>query len=135
MRNIPAYKSHDPHRGIGDTSEKSQWTITEPEEIACFTAAYLAGWVIEAEAVGWGLHLDSHGRPQILGTSAIGAGALWWAKFVGKRLPWHGYPADIVRRQRDDCPNGSTIKAWLARKHISKQAARKIAQGKPCRPR
>lgn len=128
----PPYKPHPPHRS--GAPEKSQWTISEDDERECFARAWAQGWVDASGNVGWGVKADEGGIAQYLGVSADGARYLWWAKFVGKQSPWHGYPADIVRRQGGDCPAPNVVRAWLHAGHIDKAALSRITRRKPCRP-
>lgn len=127
------YESNPRHRD--GTSGKTQWTIKLPEEEACFEAAVAAGWVPSPadSKVGWGLHLDESGKAQNLGRSADGERRpLWWAKFRGDSTPWHGYPADLARRNPHDQPSGDVIVNWKTNGYITKAIANKLTRRIPC---
>jgi hypothetical protein len=123
------YAAHPHHRDNSRRNEKSQWTITETEEVASFTSAYGGGW-IDAEQ-GWGLHRPN-AAVAALGTATDGETTLYVAKFVSKNAtPWHGYPADHQRRI-DDVPSERLLKEWLDQGLVSNAAVRKLVKQQPC---
>ncbi len=126
----PPYQPHPPHRDR--SAGKSQWTIPEAAETVVFERAWDNGWV--AGAVGWGIYAEDGEIALDLGISDDGERSLWWAKFVGKTDPWHGYPADLVRRQEHDAPAVSVARAWHEAGHIDKVALSRIIRKQPCRP-
>jgi len=130
---VPACPSYTPlpaHRNC--TRLKSQWDISEDEETSCFHHAWRRNWL--EDSVGWGLHLDDSGKPSWLGHSFDNQCPLWFAKFVGVRELWHGYPADLKRRGRADAPNARVAFDWWRRGHIRKATFSKLRQGKKCVP-
>ena len=128
---MPDYIIHPHHRNRN--RQKSQWEIVEADERAVFDRSITFNWLIGD--VGWGLHLINNSA-SILGKSALSAGPvrkLGIAKFVASNKPvkWHGYPADICRRQSDAPPE--TVKAlWLELKLIKAPKLRKLSRGQPC---
>ena len=124
----PEYKVHPPHRN--GNPRKSQWTISEPDEIECFRAAFRNNWRVGATT--WGLHLVEQ-QPDWLGVSKDRANRLFIAKFVSdaKTGPWHGYPADY-RNNQHDIPSESILGKWLMETKLSAAKIRKIARGQPC---
>src|SRR2546427_2748787 len=87
------YRHHPDHRN--GTANKSQWTITEPDERDTFRNAESRMWLLEDR--GWGLHTPN-GRAEFLGVSHDSHDLnrqLFIAKFVASARPvvWHGYPA------------------------------------------
>jgi hypothetical protein len=90
----PPYAPYPPHRNRAPG--KSQWTISETEEIACFERAWAQGWISGSGDVAWGVSANANEVARDVGVSDDGNRVLWWAKFVGKSTPWHGYPADVV---------------------------------------
>ncbi|WP_445150953.1 hypothetical protein [Baekduia sp. Peel2402] len=129
---VPPYEPYPVHRN--NAPDKSQWSITLDEERTTFARAWDNDWIGVDSEVAWGIHAEN-GEPALeLGVSADGERQLWWAKFVGKRVPWHGYPADIVRRQRGDAPEVRILREWHKQGHISKLAIDRVLRKKPCRP-
>src|SRR5262249_34493156 len=126
----PHYHSNRDHRNRAPG--KSQWTITEVQEVRCFSHAWSNQWL--DERVGWGLHLDDDGTPGDLGRSDDGERELWFAKFVADRPPWHGYPGDLKRRGRHDAPTRRVVTEWYRQGHIRKATFNKLIQGKQCAP-
>lgn len=129
IANGVSYAAHPHHRDASRRNVKSQWTITELEEVGSFKAALDTGWIDSEE--GWGLH-----RPNAaiaaLGTAIDGATTLYIAKFVSKSAtPWHGYPADHQRRL-EDVPSERHLKEWLDQGLVSNAAVRKLVKQQPC---
>jgi len=121
--------SHPHHRNTSRSKLKSQWTITEPQEVASFRSAHESGWLDSGK--GWGLHRpnESIGR---LGTAIDGQTALYIAKFVSMNAkPWHGYPADHKRRLAD-VPSERHLREWMDQGLVSNAAARKLVKQQPC---
>jgi hypothetical protein len=110
---------------------KSQWTITETEEIECFTVAYDKGWANDKNA--WGLY---HHQNTItyLGTGKDRKINLFIAKFKNdvSHNNWHGYPADHQRNSQD-IPDQGILKKWITHKVLAKAKIRKISAGQPCK--
>ncbi len=130
---VPPYEPNPKHRD--NSPNKSQWTISVPEERSCFALAHANGWVVVGAVVGWGLLLDAADQVRMLGVSDDGDRDLWWAKFVGKTAPWHGYPADLRRRQEADIPPITIRREWFKRDYISKPALAKLGRKQPCKPK
>lgn len=121
------YQVHPPHRN--GSPQKSQWTIPEEDETACFDAATAMNWLVGD--AGWGLHIVNT-SPTWLGTCIDGTRS-FVAKFVGNVSTnvWHGYPAD--HRKPQDVPADEVLRAWLAQGRLGKAKIRKLAKGQPCR--
>ena len=119
----------NPHHRNGNV-KKSQWTISEADEIKCFDLAKGQGWVLGDR--GWGLHV-SRKRPTWLGVARDRDTQLFIAKFVGSSsgAEWHGYPADY-RHNHHDIPEGEILRSWLSVSGLSPAKVRKIARGQPC---
>ncbi len=116
-------------------SKKSQWLISQDEEVAAFEHAHNIKALATSEGPAWGLHL-ANDRPSILGCSAAEnppRRELFLAKFVCKRrpTPWHGYPADY-RSNVADRPDADILKGWYSRGYIQKHEVAKVRQGKRC---
>jgi hypothetical protein len=123
------YAAHPHHRDVSRQQLKSQWTITEAEEVASFKSARGSGWIDLVQ--GWGLH-----RPKAsiegLGTATDGQTTLFIAKFISKNsTPWHGYPADHQRRL-EDVPTERHLREWLDQGLVSNAAVRKLVKQQPC---
>ena len=110
--------------------DKSQWTISEPEERNCFKLMLDLSWY--ANQIGWGLHLVS-GHVEYLGLSRYRRRPLFIAKFVdgtGEDV-WHGYPADHIW---NDIPSHIVLRNWREKGLISAAKVRKILRGQICDP-
>jgi len=109
---------------------KSQWTISEPEELSCFDNCQLKGWYEGPK--GWGLHVVEE-MPDWLGVAANATSQLFIAKFVADEqcMQWHGYPADY-RRNHHDIPIDKVLRLWLVQSVLPRAKVRKIAKGQPC---
>jgi hypothetical protein len=123
----PLHRNHD--------REKSQWRITETDEISVFELSHLSNWFSCSNSHSWGLHLQN-GQPLILGCSAANAPYicdLRIAKFVRNTHPiyWHGYPANY-RIHNQDKPPMPVLNDWQRRGYISKSDKSKIRKGKRC---
>jgi hypothetical protein len=119
----------NPHHRNGNKN-KSQWTISEVDEIKCFDLAKGRGW-LDAEK-GWGLHILGN-QPMWLGIAQDRTTLLFIAKFVGSAFnsEWHGYPTDY-RNNHHDIPDEVVLRKWLAESGLSAAKVRKIARGQPC---
>lgn len=119
----------NPHHRNGNTN-KSQWTISEADEIKCFDLAKNQGWVLGEK--GWGLHVVGQ-KPTWLGVAQDHSTQLFVAKFVGDSsgVEWHGYPADY-RNNHHDIPEEGILRKWLSESGLSAAKVRKIAKGQPC---
>lgn len=122
-----SYTSHPDHRNR--SLLKSQWTITEHDEVGSFRVAHQNGW-IDTDC-GWGLHRPN-GSAEQLGVAIDGTTRLYLAKFVSKHTaPWHGYPADHQRRL-DDVPTERHLNEWLQQGIMSSATVRKLVRQQPC---
>jgi hypothetical protein len=66
-----------------------------------------------------------------LGTSHDGQRVLFFARFTTSRgKPWHGYPADWVRRT-SDIPDARLLGAW-EKFGVRRATQRKILKGQRC---
>ena len=72
------YSPNPQHRNR--TPEKSQWSISLAQEIACFNTTYANQWIDNNN--GWGLHY-SEGRLDYLGLAQDYITRVFIAKFVG----------------------------------------------------
>lgn len=125
---LPAYIPNPKHRNR--SPGESQWTISEPEEIGCFTSSHESGWVDERVGTGWGLHAPAE-RPLQLGVAEDHRSPSYVAKFVGSTALWHGYPADHTRKTQD-IPPGRILSDWRTRGYLSKAKMSKLSTGKRC---
>lgn len=109
---------------------KSQWIISEHEELRCFALAQEEGWLLGE--IGWGLHITDAG-PDWLGMNRNRENRVFIAKFVGVTIvdQWHGYPADY-RNNCHDIPKESVLRSWMKGNLIKLASIRKIAKGQPC---
>jgi len=121
------YQCHPDHRNC--TPRKSQWTISEPEEVNCFRLTWREGWV--NDKAGWGLHLVA-GRPAHLGVAQDHRTPVFIAKFVasGAQSCWHGFPAD--HSQTYDRPSDRVLGLWLLNGTLPPAKIRKVQKGEPC---
>jgi hypothetical protein len=124
----------NPHHRNGNKS-KSQWTISEADEVESFSSARKQGWILDEK--GWGLHMINN-RPAWLGIAKDRTTQLFIAKFVGNPctgsssgVEWHGYPADY-RNNHHDIPEEGILRKWLSESTLSPAKVRKIAKGQPC---
>jgi len=116
------------------SSEKSQWTISEPIERQCFHRAYTS-WRCTKHTC-WGLHFESS-KVAYLGVSKSSAAIarnLFIAKFgdSNENSKWHGYPADHVLNQQD-IPPEDVLAMWLQTQHLRPAAIRKLSRGQKCK--
>jgi len=127
IANGVTYQCHPHHRNRNPN--KSQWTITETEEIGCFRLTWVSAWIVDS--AGWGLHLVN-GSPDYLGMAQDRHTRVFIAKFVsnGGQAEWHGYPADHGRTS--DRPHDEVIGTWLADRTLPAAKIRKIQKGEPC---
>jgi len=110
------------------TVEKSQWTISENEEVDCFIESIQKKW--SNGETNFGLRRNENDDLIYLGRNRFGEDLLI-AKFVNNSSNWHGYPSDYIRNTHD-IPNYSTLIDWRDRNLIRKSQMLKIKQGKPC---
>jgi len=123
------YSPNPEHRN--DNRRKSQWTITEGEEIECFRVAYDKGWRSGKNA--WGLH-HRQNAVTYLGRGEDRSIDLFIAKFKNDvpHNTWHGYPADYQRKSQD-IPDAEILRDWVANNFLTKPKMRKIMASQPCR--
>lgn len=123
-----SYVINNQHRN--GTPTKSQWNITEDEELDTFRLGRLHGWVFANE--GWSLHVVN-GIPAYLGVGTNRNLQLFIARF--RKAPhvadWHGYPIDPARNH--DRPVKAVTDAWLRNRILRKSTVRKIISGQPCK--
>lgn len=125
-----AYVPHPQHRSAVFARQKSQWTISLPDEQHCYQVSLDSQWNCGSHY--WGLYVADD-IPSALGTSPQPAQEpLHIAKFVGDTQGnWHGYPVAPWLSPFDK-PNESVLKIWLTSGLIKKQAFSKIHRGKKC---
>ena len=127
IRNTGVYTPHPQHRNAAYANQKSQWTITIPDEHACYGTAATSGWC--GPDYGWGLYLPA-GAPAPLGLSPQ-ASQLYIAKFVQDQSVWHGYPVAHWLSPFDK-PSLGTLQLWEASGYINRAKRAKISRGKKC---
>ena len=115
-----SYKVNPQHRGALPLKQKSQWVITEDEEIELFEKAKLNEWICPRECL-WSIEDDF----SIIGKDIVGD--LFVAKFWGNQGEWHGFPVSTKRKL--DRPPTSAIYDWVKKKIIRKRIGVKMAQG------
>lgn len=123
------YFCHAHHRDGRKT--KSQWTITEAQEIAVFGDAVANDWLVDT--IGWGLYLED-GKVAYLGVSGDGKRRLFVAKFWDSysKDEWHGFPAD--QRKSQDKPPWEIANKWVEENYIGLPKVRKLMKGQRCAP-
>jgi hypothetical protein len=111
-------------------ANKSQWKITEKQEVLCFETAIVAGW--QHGAYAYGVH-QAKQRCRILGVDRDHKTEVFVARFEAKagNGVWHGYPINY-RRASDAVPT-TVLGKWLNAEVLSAAKISKITQGKPCR--
>lgn len=127
------YTPNPQHRNKAFSYQKSQWSISLPEEIQCYTTAQINSW-LHKDAY-WGLHLIKNNPPLIapLGAPPLpNNDRLHIAKFVCDAIGnWHGYPVAHWISPFDK-PGEAVVTDWCNMGHISRQAKSKIIRGKKC---
>lgn len=128
IRTGVTYLNHPQHRN--NTPQKSQWRISEQEEIEAFTQSLNENWVVGD--TGWGFHLGES-RLAYLGVAQNHRTPVFLAKFVDGTgtSSWHGYPADHVVNSQDR-PPVCLQRSWLSSGRLAKAKIRKLAKGQPC---
>lgn len=123
------------HRGKA-TQDKNVWMISETEELDCFKTARSSKWI--GDSVGWGLWycvIFNSDTPKYIPMN-LGVNfhqeLLFIAKFTFNNSEWHGYPADYIRRSKNDKPDTETLTKWVDLEMITKSQMSKIKQCKPC---
>lgn len=109
------------HRGKLPLSQKSQWKVSEWEELRLFSSAVTNGWKNTNDQL-WSIN-ENFDR---LGVDS--AGDLFMAKYWQNQNEWHGFP--VSSKRNGDRPPSSALKDWVRQKYISKSVASRIAQGK-----
>jgi hypothetical protein len=122
------YTIHPDHRN--NTARKSQWRVTEDQEIACFNLSWRNEWI--GADVGWGLHIVDN-RAEYLGVGQDHLTPVFMAKFKNDNVQpdWHGYPVDHTRNC--DRPLEPILRRWMDLQFIAPEKMSKILRGKPCR--
>lgn len=114
------YTVNPPHRGALPLAQKSQWKISEWEELTLFFDAQKNSWKCNKNNL-WSVHSEFCKIGEDINND------LYIAKFKVDQGIWHGYP---VSPKEFDIPPKNAVKNWLERKIISKRDATKINQGK-----
>lgn len=116
------------HRRRGNPN-KSIWTITFDEEVACFIQALNGNWKTGTEAWGFKVIGDIL---QVVGLNN-NRQELKLAKFVDgtNTNVWHGYPADYLSKAQDR-PATNILKDWVDNGYLTKAKMSKIRLGQPC---
>jgi hypothetical protein len=123
------YACHPQHRDHNNHN-KSQWTISQGEEIQSFTRALAQAWILGSR--GWGLHL-ANGVPDYLGVAADRDRRLFVARFEdgNENQKWHGYPADHQNKVNDRLPE-EIKQFWLQNNVLAPAKVRKLVKGERC---
>jgi hypothetical protein len=118
------YQANPVHRNA--TVNKSQWTISDEDEITCFSGSIQSNW--GAGEYFWGLHTTS--APGNLGLDRDHSTPVFIARFEGKSLPqvWHGYPINY----RDQPVQEDVLKVWLLTSVLPPAKISKIIKRKKC---
>ncbi|NEP56261.1 MAG: hypothetical protein F6K31_04460 [Symploca sp. SIO2G7] len=129
----PSYIPKIDHRN--NNPNKSQWTITESEEIDCFNNSFSSQW-IDQFYTSWGLYFDNN-EVSYLGISAKNepeSCQLFIAKFIdsNQNNEWHGYPANHSRNQQD-IPPETVTQDWIEKEYLRRATIRKITRGQKCK--
>jgi hypothetical protein len=124
-----SYVIHPDHRN--GNHNKSQWTISEVNELNVFVGTYQQSWF--ANTVGWGIFVVD-GNIRYLGVGQDHLERVFIAKFVTNhsQQPWHGYPADH-RNNQADIPDRDILRRWLQGNVLPAPKISKILGGKKCR--
>ncbi|MDJ1503407.1 hypothetical protein [Xanthocytophaga agilis] len=125
------YLIHEQHRNTSFKNRKSQWLISESDEVACFDNAYNSGW-LDGSYVCWGLKIDTSNSLEVIGHATDNT-ELKIAKFVdsNNNEAWHGYPAHYQDKPQDR-PSESILSKWVVGNLISKSKMTKILRGITC---
>lgn len=128
-RAVP-YTPNPQHRNGGYAAVKSQWSISQPEEVACFDLAVQAEWAFRNSF--WGLHIGAAGLGPLGVAPPPSSCQLHIAKFVGDAIGnWHGYPVAHWLSPYDK-PSETILSSWFELGLISKPKMAKIHRGKQC---
>jgi hypothetical protein len=128
MERVVPYIPHPQHRNRGYAALKSQWSISQHDEIECFKLASNSKWTYKDSF--WGLHIGEVG-PGPLGLAPSRC-LLHIAKFVNDNIGnWHGYPVAHWLSPYDK-PGESILSDWYVLGLISKPKMAKIHRGKQC---
>jgi len=122
------YACHPHHRN--GNGNKSQWTISKPAEISCFTHAHAQAWVDGTRAFG----IFPIGNPDYLGVAQERHRQLFLARFEdgNGNQRWHGYPADPQKKAGDRLSEVIKEK-WIRTNVLPPAKVRKLQRGEPCR--
>lgn len=114
------YKVNHQHRGLLPIHQKSQWRISEEDEIALFIKAKNNQWFCPKKHL-WSIDDNFI----IIGEDFVGS--LYIAKFWEDQGEWHGFP--LSPKQHFNRPPTNAIKEWVDKKIIRKRIGSKMAQG------
>lgn len=111
------------------TAGKSQWDISEADELSSFTVAMSSGWVNASYA--WGIH-KPNGVPKYLGRDRDHSTQLFIARFESKKEPfvWHGYP--VNHKETGQRPATTVLKLWIEKSVLPRTKISKIERGVKC---
>jgi hypothetical protein len=123
-----AYKVKSDHRKPSLIAKKSQWTISEWEELILFAVAKFRGWNVSQKSGKhelWSIYIQDDKRSKIGEDSS---GDLFIAKYItDTNNEWHGYP---VSPKLYDIPPEYILNLWLQEGLIDKADKKKIMGGK-----
>ena len=124
------YIHHPHHRHAQYANQKSQWIISEPQELSVYLGSVKKNW--RTSGAYWGLALHDN-SPQPLGVSPRPSSfILMIAKFVAdEQNNWHGYPVAHWLSPWDK-PDISILKEWKDSRIINKAKMAKIHRGYKC---
>jgi len=123
-----AYKVKNDHRKPSLIAKKSQWTISEWEELILFTVAKYRDWYVLSKSGKhelWSIFVQDTKRAKI---GEDTNGDLFIAKYIADaNNEWHGYP---VSPKQFDIPPQQVLEVWLQEGFIDKADKKKIIGGK-----
>ncbi len=122
-----AYKVKNDHRQPSLINKKSQWTVSEWDELNLFIIAYNEDWTSPNKPQLW----STNGRENKIGECMDGKSLtdLYIAKYItdSNHHEWHGYP---VSPRQYDIPPEKVLSLWLERGLIDKTDKSRIRGGK-----
>lgn len=128
------FEDYQPKKDHRDkTAEKSQWTISEIDEIKLFLRGFCNHWYNPSKEQIWAVTKDF----TIIGEESRNSKnrgskftSLFFAKFTSdKQNVWHGYPISPYLNHDRTIPQ-SIINDWLDRKIVEKSYMAKWQKGK-----
>lgn len=119
-----SYKIKSDHRDVSMMKHKSQWSISQWQELNLFSTAHANGWFIKDKGTVWAILVSSDGL-NVLGTDS--SYELFIARYTCDQGQWHGYP---VAPKQHDRPPSNILKTWHSSGLINNSTMNKWLQGK-----